>query len=79
MTLKGHVGKKDDIGGATGMLIAADSLAGSEGAGKVGVKAEMMAMKQKGGVAITCAQRVRWGVRSGRGCWRLENHSIWKC
>jgi hypothetical protein len=35
MTLKGHFRENDDIGGATGMMAAAGSLAESEGAGEV--------------------------------------------
>jgi hypothetical protein len=58
MTLKGHVGKKDDIGGTIGMLTAAGSLAESEGAGEVRSEGGDDGNEAEGGVAITCAGRV---------------------
>jgi hypothetical protein len=60
MTLKGHFGKNDDIGGATGMMAAAGSLAESEGAGEV-----LGAGNGDVGVEVTRAAGV--GEESGPG------------
>jgi hypothetical protein len=60
MTLKGHFGKNDDIGGTTGMMAAAGSLAESEGAGEV-----LGARDGDVGVEITRAAGV--GEESGPG------------
>jgi hypothetical protein len=60
MTLKGHFEKNDDIGGATGMMAAAGSLAESEGTGEV-----LGAKNGDVGIKITRAAGV--GEESGPG------------
>jgi hypothetical protein len=55
MTLEGHFGKKDDIGGATRMMAADGSLAESEGAGEVRCEGGDDGDEGEGVVAVACA------------------------